>query len=52
MINFNKIQDKFDEGGFLATQYLINKGHKKIGCLTGIDKHISNQRFLGFKSDA
>ena len=50
MINFNKIQDNSDEGGFLATQYLINKGHKKIGCLTGgIDKHISNQRFLGYK---
>ena len=29
---------------------LINKGHKKIGCLTGgIDKHISNQGILGFK---
>lgn len=38
-------------GGFLATSYLINLGHKKIACITGPkDLRISIERLEGYKS--
>ena len=46
----DKIQDNSHRGGYMATQYLIAKGHTEIGCITGIlDKLTAQQRFAGFK---
>ncbi|WP_369920540.1 LacI family DNA-binding transcriptional regulator [Marinomonas polaris] len=37
-------------GGEMATQYLIDKGHKKIATVTGpLWKHDAYQRYLGFQ---
>jgi len=37
-------------GGFMATEYLINKGHTQIGNITGpIQKPDANDRFNGYK---
>lgn len=37
-------------GGFLATQYLLQKGHRKIGCITGPrNVHNSKHRFQGYQ---
>jgi LacI family transcriptional regulator len=37
------------KGGFLATEYLIKSGHKKIGFIVGPDGYVeSNQRFQGY----
>ena len=45
----DKIQDNSYQGGYLATQHLIAKGHIKIGCITGaLDKLTAQQRFAGF----
>lgn len=46
----DKIQDNSYLGGYLATQYLIKKGHTKIGCITGpITQHIAEKRLAGYK---
>lgn len=43
------ISDNF-MGGFVATKYLIEKGHKELGFLGAIDKSVSfYDRFLGYK---
>lgn len=45
----DKIQDNSHRGGYIATRHLIDKGHKKIGCITGVlDKLTAEQRYLGF----
>lgn len=45
----DKIQDNSRHGGYLATQYLINKGHTKIGCISGPrDKQATSDRFAGY----
>lgn len=45
----DKIIDNADHGGYLATQYLIDNGHKNIGCITGpMDKLICKDRLKGF----
>ncbi|WP_064609127.1 substrate-binding domain-containing protein [Photobacterium sp. J15] len=45
----DKIQDNSHHGGYLATRHLIEKGHTKIGCLTGpLDKLPAQQRLSGF----
>ncbi|MCG6202214.1 substrate-binding domain-containing protein [Psychromonas antarctica] len=45
----DKIQDNSYHGGYLATQYLINKGHSKIGCISGPrDKQATSARFAGY----
>lgn len=45
----DKIQDNSHRGGYMATQYLIAKGHKEIGCITGVlDKLTAQQRYSGF----
>ena len=40
------------QGGYLATKYLLNQGHKKIACITApVPKsHNVNKRLLGFKA--
>lgn len=44
------IGDDSVTGGYLATEYLIRQGHKKIGCLTGPNHHPrSNERLIGYK---
>jgi len=45
----DKIQDNSYRGGYMATQHLISKGHKNIGCITGaLDKQTAEQRYRGF----
>lgn len=44
------IQDNSLHGGYLATQHLIEKGHVKIGCITGpLDKQVAIKRLAGYK---
>ena len=46
----DKIQDNSYQGGYLATQYLIKKGHTQIGCITGpLNKPVAERRFAGYK---
>ena len=46
----DKIQDNSYEGGYLATQHLIDNGHKNIGCITGpLHRSQASSRFDGFK---
>jgi len=46
----DKIQDNSYLGGYLATQHLIEKGHTKIGCITGpLNKPMSGKRLAGYK---
>ena len=45
----DKIQNNSHRGGYLATQHLINKGHSKIGCISGPhDKQAAAERFAGY----
>jgi LacI family transcriptional regulator len=45
----DKIQNNSRHGGYLATQYLINKGHCKIGCISGPnEKQTASERFSGY----
>ncbi|MCB9502164.1 MAG: LacI family DNA-binding transcriptional regulator [Deferribacteres bacterium] len=38
-----------ENGAFLATQYLINKGHKRIGFIAGeLSEHSFGQRYTGY----
>ncbi|WNJ97417.1 substrate-binding domain-containing protein [Vibrio ruber] len=46
----DKIQDNSLLGGFMATNYLIECGHREIGCITGPLKiHQAYMRYEGFK---
>ncbi|PKG39743.1 substrate-binding domain-containing protein [Psychromonas sp. Urea-02u-13] len=46
----DKIQDNSLQGGYLATKHLIDKGHRKIGCITGaLDKQASIKRLAGYQ---
>ncbi|MFV0574131.1 MAG: substrate-binding domain-containing protein [Vibrio sp.] len=46
----DKIIDNSEEGGYLATRYLLDKGHKDIACLTGhFEKVACQERILGCK---
>ncbi|MDN2664288.1 substrate-binding domain-containing protein [Psychromonas sp. 14N.309.X.WAT.B.A12] len=46
----DKIQDNAYKGGLIATQYLIDNGHTKIGCIRGpIDKPTAKKRYAGFE---
>lgn len=46
----DKIQDNSLRGGYIATKYLIDSGHKSIGCITGpLDHHQATVRYQGFK---
>lgn len=45
----DKIIDNSEEGGYLATKYLLECGHKDIACLTGhIDKMACKERIHGY----
>lgn len=46
----DKIIDNSEEGGYLATKYLIERGHSKIACLSGhLDKAACVERIAGYK---
>lgn len=48
---FCKIGIDDELGGYMATKYLISKGHKKIALVTGsiIKDGVTEKRFLGYK---
>ena len=46
----DKIQDNSLQGGYLATKYLIEKGHSKIACITGeLNKQVTSMRLSGYQ---
>ncbi|SON49616.1 HTH-type transcriptional repressor PurR [Vibrio tapetis] len=46
----DKIIDNSEEGGYLATKYLIDHGHTDIACLSGhLDKLACIERIAGYK---
>ena len=46
----DKIIDNSEEGGYLATKYLVDNGHKRIACLTGqAEKLACIERISGYK---
>ena len=46
----DKIIDNSEEGGYLATKFLIDKGHKDIACLSGhFEKAACQERIQGFR---
>jgi LacI family transcriptional regulator len=46
----DKIQDNSYHGGYIATKYLIDKGHTQIGCIRGpLDKPTAKKRYAGFE---
>ncbi|MBF4336596.1 substrate-binding domain-containing protein [Vibrio anguillarum] len=46
----DKIQDNSLRGGYIATNYLIECGHKEIGCITGpLIRHQAQMRYEGYK---
>ncbi|MFC3023491.1 substrate-binding domain-containing protein [Vibrio zhugei] len=47
----DKILDNSYQGGVMATQYLIDCGHKHIGCITGpLSQHQALNRFQGYQA--
>ncbi len=48
--NFQQILIDNEHGAFLAIQHLIEKGHKRIGFISGdLERESFHQRFLGYK---
>jgi LacI family purine nucleotide synthesis repressor len=48
-IDSDKIIDKTREGSYMATKYLIEMGHKKIGCITGhLNRFTCQDRLQGY----
>lgn len=46
----DKIIDNSEEGGYIATKYLIDKGHTDIACLSGhFEKLACSERIAGFR---
>ncbi|MEZ9059194.1 substrate-binding domain-containing protein [Vibrio pelagius] len=46
----DKIQDNSHQGGYMATQHLIDNGHTEIGCITGpLHRNQASSRYEGFK---
>lgn len=46
----DKIIDNSEEGGYIATKYLIENGHTHIACLSGhLDKTLCIERIQGYK---
>ncbi|MDF4804963.1 substrate-binding domain-containing protein, partial [Vibrio parahaemolyticus] len=46
----DKIIDNSEEGGYLATKYLIDNGHTDIACLSGhFEKLACQERIAGFR---
>ncbi|SJL84176.1 substrate-binding domain-containing protein [Vibrio palustris] len=47
----DKILDNSYQGGMMATQYLIDCGHKHIGCITGpLSQHQALNRLQGYQA--
>lgn len=45
----DKIQDNSLRGGYLAAKYLIDLGHRDIGCITGpLQRHQAKLRYQGY----
>lgn len=43
------IQDNAFSGGYMAARYLIDRGHRDIGCIPGqIERHTGGSRLAGF----
>ncbi|MGL5335087.1 MAG: substrate-binding domain-containing protein [Enterovibrio sp.] len=50
LFSSDKIQDNSLQGGYMAAKYLIDCGHKDIGCITGpLDHHQAQMRYAGYK---
>ncbi len=48
--NMDRIHDNSHYGGYLATKHLIDKGHTRIGCVSGpLDKMLAVERVDGFR---
>ncbi len=47
-MQYQSISPDYEFGGFLATDYLIRRGHSKIKILTANDRHSTFQRTDGF----
>ena len=46
----DKIMDNSEEGGYIATKYLIDHGHSHIACLSGhLNKITCQERIQGFR---
>ncbi|GLQ72834.1 HTH-type transcriptional repressor PurR [Vibrio penaeicida] len=46
----DKIIDNSEEGGYLATKYLLDNGHTDIACLTGHEEKVACiERVIGYK---
>ncbi|SEG28715.1 HTH-type transcriptional repressor PurR [Vibrio hangzhouensis] len=46
----DKIIDNSEEGGYLATKFLIENGHTDIACLSGhLEKAVCQERIVGYK---
>ncbi|MGL4192140.1 MAG: substrate-binding domain-containing protein [Vibrio sp.] len=46
----DKIQDNSLQGGYMATKYLMECGHRTIGCVTGpLVRHQAQMRYEGYK---
>jgi LacI family transcriptional regulator len=49
-LNMPGVSIHHSQGGFIATKYLIDQGHKKIGCITGMrGNYSSDRRLKGYK---
>ncbi len=49
-LNTDSIQDNAELGGYLATKHLIERGHRRIGCITGqLDRNTCHDRLAGYK---
>ena len=47
---FTQVLIDNEHGGYTATQYLINKGHRRIGFISGpLERQSFFQRYLGYK---
>lgn len=48
--DFNQVLIDNEHGAYLATQFLINKGHKKIAFISGdLERESFRQRYLGYQ---
>ncbi|WP_028116648.1 substrate-binding domain-containing protein [Ferrimonas senticii] len=48
-VGFDRILDDSELGGYLATKYLLDRGHRQIGILTGpLAKYNSQHRLAGY----
>ena len=45
-LNMPGVSIHHSRGGYIATKYLIDQGHKRIGCITGMNGNYSSDRRL------